>query len=78
MGVLETAPDSVGGHQTGPDGSAALTLDDGVLAVRFSAGQSPYDVSAVRKCVCFTGCTGVSNDARFFCLTSETALRVER
>lgn len=50
--------------------SAELTLDDRAV-VRFSAGQSPYYVSAVRVCVWFTGCTGVSSDARLSRLTSE-------
>lgn len=40
----------------GPDPRKA----DARLLLRFSLGQSPYYVSAVRKCVCFTGCTGVS------------------
>lgn len=44
---------------------------DARLLLRLSLGQSPYYVSAVRKCVCFTGCTGVSIYARLLCLTSE-------
>ena len=55
-------------------GCAKLTLDDGAVVVRFGAGQSPYYVSAVRECVWFAGCTGVSSDVRLSCLTSETAL----
>lgn len=58
--------------------AAALTLDDGVVVVGSSGGQSPYDVSAERESVWFTGCTNVSRNATFLCLTSEMTQRAER
>lgn len=64
-------------RQTGPEDEPGWMLGDGAVVVWFSVVQSPDGVSAVRRSVCFSS-TGVSSDARFWCLTSQTAVRMER